>query len=334
MQRNYSPFVGYLHPGKKDIAYMNTQIEIIDQFRAAMAEAGMTTNESIIADGRLHRFHVEGDKRGSKNGAYTLHLNGRPAGYFEHFRSGIRQTWTADGQAYLMTEADRRAIEAERTRREAERQQRYDRAAERARSIYQAAFDAPSDHPYLINKQVSAYPGVKLTTWRRTLKTDGELHRTLIIDHSLLIPLRDESGKIRNLQAIFPAESPELGRSKDFLPGGQLAGCFFTIGERSDPVLICEGYATGATLHAETGYRVYVAFSANNLKAVALLVRKHRPEVKIIICCDNDKTEGNPGLRYGNDAALAVDGFLTYPPIEGYDFNDYAIKLKEAANHE
>lgn len=50
-------------------------VNVLDSFRAAMADAGMIVDDSIIADGALHRCHVEGDKRGSKNGAYILHVD-------------------------------------------------------------------------------------------------------------------------------------------------------------------------------------------------------------------------------------------------------------------
>ena len=80
----------------------------------------------------------------------------------------------------------------------------------------------------------------------------------------------DATGKIRSLQAIFPEKHPLLGRNKDFLPGGQVAGLFWWVGSKTEKVLICEGVATGSTLHEETGYRVYMAFTANNLMAVGL----------------------------------------------------------------
>ena len=49
-------------------------------FQDAMARFGIVSKHPIRANGRLNRFDVEGDSRGSKNGYYTLHLDGRPAG--------------------------------------------------------------------------------------------------------------------------------------------------------------------------------------------------------------------------------------------------------------
>lgn len=61
-----------------------------------------------LADGTLHRCHVEG---GTKNGAYVLHLDGKPSGYFEHFKSCSRLTWTLSGKREPMTAAMRQQIE-------------------------------------------------------------------------------------------------------------------------------------------------------------------------------------------------------------------------------
>ena len=91
-------------------------------------------------------------------------------------------------------------------------------------------------------------------------------------------------------------------------------------------MLICEGYATGATLHEETGLRVYLAFTANNLLSVGRIVRDKLPNAEIVLCADNDKSKGNPGLTKATEAAQAVGASLAVPPIWG-DFNDYALHL-------
>ena len=67
--------------------------EISDQFCRAMQFAGIRYSGEIIADGRLHRFHIEGQKQGSLNGAYTLHLDGCPAGWFMDYKTGLSKTW-------------------------------------------------------------------------------------------------------------------------------------------------------------------------------------------------------------------------------------------------
>ena len=64
-------------------------LDTIDAFRAAMHEAGASSPDVIEADGLLHRFHIEGDKRGTLNGWYCLHLDGRAAGMQTFLRPGF-----------------------------------------------------------------------------------------------------------------------------------------------------------------------------------------------------------------------------------------------------
>jgi putative DNA primase/helicase len=52
------------------------------------------------------------------------------------------------------------------------------------------------------------------------------------------------------------------------LTGGRVAGCYFSIGnpKGAAALCICEGFATGASIHEATGYPVEVAFSAGNVE--------------------------------------------------------------------
>ena len=47
---------------------------IVESFRQALLAAGIHFYGEIIPDSKLHRFHIEGHKHASQNGAYTLHL--------------------------------------------------------------------------------------------------------------------------------------------------------------------------------------------------------------------------------------------------------------------
>ncbi|MDD2801875.1 MAG: hypothetical protein PHE96_10485, partial [Methylococcales bacterium] len=60
---------------------------------------------------------------------------------------------------------------------------------------------------------------------------------------------------------------------KRFLSGGQKKGCYFCLGYRTDKILICEGFATAASLFESTGLLTVVAFDAGNLKEVAINIR-------------------------------------------------------------
>ena len=53
---------------------------------------------------------------------------------------------------------------------------------------------------------------------------------------------------------------------KDFCSGGRVAGCFFTLADKADgPLVICEGYATGASIHEATGHSVICCMNSGNL---------------------------------------------------------------------
>lgn len=95
-----------------------------------------------------------------------------------------------------------------------------------------------------------------------------------------------------------------------------------------DRLFICEGYATGASIHEATGHAVAVAFDSGNLKPVAEALRRKYPETKLIICADNDQwTEGNPGTTKAKEAAEAVGAAIVCPSFTDVstkptDFND------------
>ncbi|HIJ50357.1 MAG TPA: hypothetical protein HPP54_04755, partial [Nitrospinae bacterium] len=70
------------------------------------------------------------------------------------------------------------------------------------------------------------------------------------------------SGEISSLQSI-----KESGK-KSFFPNGKVSGGYHLIGDIGPLVLICEGYATGASLYEATGIPTVVAFNSGNLPKV------------------------------------------------------------------
>lgn len=303
---------------------MSTTAQFID----AMARAGIVTDDPIIDDGQLHRIHLEGHRRGTKNGAYILHGDRHPAGWYQDFVSGVTGTWRANGGNWQMDANTRRLIEADRARRKAETEERHQRKAAEAWRLYSPAADATDSHPYLHRKGVKAHPGLRVATWRKWHQDEQGQWREIVIPDALLVPvIAPETGKLVNLQAILPEPHPDLGRDKDFL-GGRKAGCLFWLGSPTATLLIAEGYATAASLHERTGHQTFVAFDAGNLKAVALAIRTANPDAKIIVCADDDRhTPGNPGVTKGREAALAAVALLSIPPFDdgehGTDWNDY-----------
>ncbi|MEI6333687.1 MAG: toprim domain-containing protein [Methylococcaceae bacterium] len=269
------------------------------QFKMAMLAAGIDPPTSIIPDGELHRFKIGG----KLDGAYVLHLTGRAAGYFQDFKQNIKVTWKISGDFTPLTPSEKRdfAIEAHRQAlmRQTEKNDRYQAAAQKAAHIWSRA-TAVVNHPYLERKQVKA-------------------HNLRVYFDALVVPLYDKAGWLVSLQFI------KADGSKRMMKGGKAQGASCSIGIVPDldydkPVLVCEGWATGASLHEATGYFVVIAFSAGNLAAVALQTRNAYQTKEIIICGDNDVS--GVGQAAAEASALSIGGRFIIPDQVGQDFND------------
>lgn len=214
-----------------------------------------------------------------------------------------------------MTENQRRRqaqalLDAEqRTKQEAEAKKRSQQeAADRAQKLYQHALRADPGHPYLGRKHVMPH----------NLNQQGE---------ELLIPLYAHD-EIVNLQIIHS------DGSKRFLPGGQVKGCYSLLGqiEADNEVYICEGWATGATIHEANGRAVACAMTAWNLLEVGRRLQVRYPDAQLVIAGDDDReTKGNPGKTAAVSAAATLGCRLVLPPFPANapqglsDFNDLAI---------
>jgi putative DNA primase/helicase len=278
----------------KGICLMN---DITHKFTDAMRERGINLTAPIIPDGKLHRVYIQGDRKGTLNGAYILHIDGKPAGWFQHFKTGITGKWTLTGKREPMAATMQQQIEEARRLREHEQAKAHAKAAEKARHIWQKATPIleTSQHTYLVIKHVQA-------------------HGTRLLDDTLIIPLFDATGALSTIQRIF------RDGSKRLLTGGKAKGCFYTLGEFTTTILIAEGFATAATLQEQTGQHTVMAIDAGNLLPVAQTIRAKHPQAEIIICGDND--ESGTGQRAANEAALACGAKVLIPPEPG-DWNDY-----------
>jgi len=273
-----------------------------EQFRSAIEQAGLFPPAKIHDDGKLHRFASNGD-RDDDAGWYTLFGDGVPAGAFGCWRSNIKQTWSAkpDQQMSAQERAEHRLrLETVQRERETELRRRHKEAAERAAALWEEACLAPADHPYLVRKDVRSYG----------------LRQSIIGD--LLLPMRDETGRLTSLQFI------KQDGAKQFLPGGQVQGASYQLGEQGPTLLIAEGYATAASLHAATALPVVIAFNAGNLLSVAQSIRRQHPLATILICGDHDLS--GAGQTKAKDAAEAINGRLVIPSQAGLDWNDVHVR--------
>ena len=191
-------------------------------------------------------------------------------------------------------------------------------AASEAAVLWGAASETGSS-PYLTRKGVKPY-GVRFAP-----------------DGWLLVPAQDAAGTLWNVQRIAPDKPANGGTDKLFLKGGRKSGLWHWLGAvvsdampASDVVLICEGYATGASLHQATGRSVAVGFDAGNLVHVAKAMRARYPAALLVLAGDDDvqtfaQRGHNPGRDKATAAARAVHGLAVFPdglPDGASDFND------------
>ena len=286
--------------------------EVLEAMRAAGCEPA--DPGAIAFDGRLHRYDVAGDKKGRKNGWFALHDGIVPHGAFGSWKTGVEESWRGREAATLTPEQRRRErerIEAARAERLAEQRRRQARAAERAAALWARARPAvDARHPYLLKKRVPAIG----------LRQLGDL---------LVVPVRDGDGALLSLEFL----NPEGG--KKFLKEGAVEGGRHRLGdpEGARTILVCEGYATGASLHRACGLPVAVAFSAGNLFAVASDLHRRYPGATLAIAGDDDRhAAGNPGRRHAEETARWVNGAAIFPDFAGLDtasrptdFNDLEV---------
>ncbi|MGC9217401.1 hypothetical protein, partial [Acidithiobacillus sp.] len=111
------------------------------EFFNALQAAGVapTSPAALIADGCLHRHHIDGDRPGSRNGWHTLHLDSPASGAGGSWKAGTSIKWCAKRQSAL-TASERaeiaRRITEDRKRAQEAQEGRYRAAAAKAVRIW------------------------------------------------------------------------------------------------------------------------------------------------------------------------------------------------------
>lgn len=156
-------------------------------------------------------------------------------------------------------------------------------------------------------------------------------------DGSIVVPLlrydlpREQA--LRGVQTIKPDGSKRFTRGFD-KPGACLRLGHVVVGE---PILVCEGYATGLTLRMALDRRlpVVVGLDCGNLPHVVEQLRALHPGEPILLCADDDwRTEGNPGRMKAHKLARAVPHCAYTWPVfrpgnrgeKDTDFNDLHVR--------
>ena len=170
------------------------------EFISAMQEAGIFFQGEIIPDGTIHRFHT--GKKEQKDGWYVFY---GMAGAFGDWRQDIHEKWSLrqTGNTDLDQEHISQQIEKARFVANLEHDRKQQEISNLADERWNS-YSVSGESSYLNHKQVKAF-GIRF----------GK--------DSLIVPVRDISGKLWSLQYI------DSSGHKRFLKGGKKKGCFHTI---------------------------------------------------------------------------------------------------------
>lgn len=225
-----------------------------------------------------------------KNGAY-LYTGDR--GWCQDWSTGEPAQWWQGAESKPWTDAEKREWVNRQRLAEKARVEGYEAAVKKAEDMLsECVIDA---HPYLKSKQLPDVQGM--------IAPDG----------ALLIPMREcETNRLLGLQVIKWDNEAEVF-SKKFLPGMRAKGAVFRIGSGSK-IILCEGYATGLSIHAAVqrlkfNACVMCCFSASNIVHVA---KTHGHYVM----ADNDKS------NTGELSAVQTGLPWGMPETVGQDWND------------
>jgi phage/plasmid primase-like uncharacterized protein len=201
----------------------------------------------------------------------------------------LEQLARGDASGVKMTPADREA----RDRLLAERDAQHERDRASATAKAQARWDAGSDchgHPYLTRKGVDAH----------SCRVEGE---------RLLLPIYGADGEIISVQTI------DGDGAKMFQKGAPTKGGRMWIGIHLGRTIVCEGYATGASIHEATADQVCVTFSKGNMAVVARELAASG--LSIVLAADTNAGDEMRTLAAELNCPVVV-------PAAGGDFNDQA----------
>ncbi len=307
--------MNYINANVAGIPFAISEVEARYQFLDYIRQSIFFAPETIKAEGVIQRFSTNG-KKDDKAGWCVFYGT---AGAFGDWRTGESYRWHAERYQRLPKAEQKRIqrqLENIKKEQQEERDVECERIAQQARDDIECFDFATPNHPYLLEKGIQP-------------------HGTLVDFHNALIIPMYWRREIVSYQRIFPKRLPD-GTNKRFLKGGRKKDCYYPIADTgTGDLLICEGFATGASLHECTGHAVIVAFDAGNLLPVSSFMRERYPTRKIILCADDDyRTEGNPGLTKAKAAADAINAYLAIPhfgenrPEGATDFNDLHQLMK------
>lgn len=221
-----------------------TLAEIQGRALDELRRRGFAVDEPV-ADGAVHRCPTD-DRPSDKSGWYVLHADEWPTLVLGKWHESEEQEtiplWK-DADKPLSLE-ERRACEAAMKRRkqarEADTRRRQEEAADKAKADLAKACEADNGFPYLARKGLPATAGLKVKPCRHPKKP-----QEAPAEDALLVPLTNAMGEVRSYQRIF------ADGFKANMYGAEKQGLYYELpglGENASFVVLCEGWATSATV--------------------------------------------------------------------------------------
>ncbi|MBI4740399.1 MAG: toprim domain-containing protein [Betaproteobacteria bacterium] len=273
--------------------------------QGAFEAAGMQYPDKTLTPGKWNRFSTN-DRPGDTAGFCFVFPDDKGA-KFGCNREGTFFVWQQrDARAPKPTPAERQAAkeqyEAQRKQAAEHLARQRAKAAADAVRIWAATVELDPDHGYVFREGITPYAA----------RQDR--------DGSITLAVYGSDGEIQSLQFIGP------DGGKRFLHLAKMKGGRLYLGKpvNGDPLILCEGWATGCSLHEATAQAIVVCFSGGNMAVVAADIRRQFPDSLLRIAGDLDAH--GKGLEYATAAAAACGGVVTLPVfadgrVKG-DFND------------
>lgn len=307
---------------KQDLEINKVQSEKTDTpiafFVEKMREAGFVINKYPEINGRSTRVAVQGDKAGQTSGWYKIHTDGVPVCLFQNWRTGdgIQKLVAPSTKIDMSIDLEKVKVNTEAMAAKLSSQEEATKQlhAEVAKNVQErlAVYKESESTEYIQRKNIPVYKGIYATNRGATV-----------------VPLSDIEGNVKTMQTILPTGT------KMFEKGGELKSSMHVINadnlaEAKGGIVICEGYATGATIREATNgyFGVVCAMTSHNLLDVAKAVSEKYPDKPLIIAGDNDRfnVNGNVGILTAEAVAKELGAKVIIPEFkendQGSDFND------------
>lgn len=306
----------------------NDLTDHITEFLAAMQAAGFEPKGgAVICDDKWHQATAPGDTRGKFSGTYSMKMvdDGFSIGtFFSRKDPDSKHKWHSKSDVKLdpaQRKRIKKQIEEKERAKEIADEHLHRKIAARLTKFYPR-------QPLATNHRYADRKGISLHSVRHRKKGD-----------ELLIPLYGTDGQVWSIQRINNNKPPL--NNKYLFSDGRKKGSYFPMCSSKEDLsifLLCEGFATGASIREATGLPVIVAFDSGNLKPVLAALKAKYPKSKFVICADNDaytknvkKEPWNVGLEKAHQAAAALGGaYVIAPEIvndKNTDFNDLHAAL-------